>query len=271
MEEEFLLDPGADEEDFGFIGERYDEVASLQYLNARYYDPELAMFIQPDWLDPTEPGVGTNRYAYSANDPVNLSDPSGNIWGNTTAPGDMIGSPGWRSGRSLTDSQQEALDSYPDSLDDGSFEQAFGPRDWSDSPAFAEPCAGDCQEQRNREALVTVIGIAVSLAVPTARTGLPARPSPRSAISIETVVDTKIAKQMTERGWTRKSIDETISNPTRTVETRDTRHRPDGTRNDDPATAFLNDDGSYVVRNDKTGDVVQVSDRTRSDWKSPFD
>lgn len=36
-----------------------------------------AMFIQPDVPDPTEPGVGTNRYAYSHNDPVNLSDPSG--------------------------------------------------------------------------------------------------------------------------------------------------------------------------------------------------
>ena len=37
-----------------------------------------AMFIQADWLDPTEPGVGTNRYAYSANDPVNGLDPGGN-------------------------------------------------------------------------------------------------------------------------------------------------------------------------------------------------
>ena len=36
------------------------------------------MFIQADWLDPTEPGVGTNRYAYSANDPVNGLDPGGN-------------------------------------------------------------------------------------------------------------------------------------------------------------------------------------------------
>lgn len=37
-----------------------------------------ALFIQSDWLNPTEPGVGTNRYSYSFNDPVNLSDPGGN-------------------------------------------------------------------------------------------------------------------------------------------------------------------------------------------------
>ncbi|WP_152612628.1 hypothetical protein [Leisingera sp. ANG-M7] len=38
-----------------------------------------AMFIQPDWLDTTEPGVGTNRYSYSFNDPVNLRDDNGNF------------------------------------------------------------------------------------------------------------------------------------------------------------------------------------------------
>ncbi|SDG38869.1 RHS repeat-associated core domain-containing protein [Celeribacter baekdonensis] len=69
------------EETKGFIGERFDADAGLQYLNARYYDPRLGLFIQPDWLDPTQPGVGTNRFAYSANDPVNLSDPNGNFWG----------------------------------------------------------------------------------------------------------------------------------------------------------------------------------------------
>ncbi len=62
----------------GFIGERFDADAGLQYLNARYYDPRLGMFIQPDWFEVTKPGVGTNRYAYSFNDPVNASDPGGN-------------------------------------------------------------------------------------------------------------------------------------------------------------------------------------------------
>ncbi|MCE8510851.1 VCBS repeat-containing protein [Ruegeria pomeroyi] len=77
-DKEWILDVTAKREDHGFIGERKDSVAGLHYLNARYYDPELGMFIQPDWLDPTEAGVGTNRFAYSANDPVNMVDPSGN-------------------------------------------------------------------------------------------------------------------------------------------------------------------------------------------------
>ena len=64
----------------GFIGERFDADAGLQFLNARYYDPKLAMFIQPDWFEVTKAGVGTNRYAYSFNDPVNKMDPGGNSW-----------------------------------------------------------------------------------------------------------------------------------------------------------------------------------------------
>lgn len=62
----------------GWIGERDDPETGLTFLNARYYDPELARFISPDWYDPTKPGVGTNRYAYCGNNPTNCSDPGGN-------------------------------------------------------------------------------------------------------------------------------------------------------------------------------------------------
>ncbi|WP_152544685.1 RHS repeat-associated core domain-containing protein [Actibacterium mucosum] len=50
----------------------------LTTLVAIFASQASAMFIQPDWYDPTHPGVGTNRYAYSFNDPINLSDPNGN-------------------------------------------------------------------------------------------------------------------------------------------------------------------------------------------------
>jgi len=55
----------------------------LSLTFALFANAASAMFIQPDWLDPTEPGVGTNRYAYSANDPINKLDPGGNLSYNT--------------------------------------------------------------------------------------------------------------------------------------------------------------------------------------------
>lgn len=51
----------------------------LLYLHARYYDPVIGRFLSPDTLDPIETGVGTNRYAYADNDPINKSDPNGHI------------------------------------------------------------------------------------------------------------------------------------------------------------------------------------------------
>jgi RHS repeat-associated protein len=61
----------------GYIGERYDSESGLMYLHARYYDPALSRFIQPDTWDPAVEGVGTNRYAYAENDPINKADPNG--------------------------------------------------------------------------------------------------------------------------------------------------------------------------------------------------
>jgi len=74
------LIPQSTPEEHSFIGERFDVSTGLMYLNARYYDPALGRFMQPDWWEVRQPGVGTNRYAYANNDPVNLSDRNGHNW-----------------------------------------------------------------------------------------------------------------------------------------------------------------------------------------------
>jgi RHS repeat-associated protein len=82
----------------GYIGERFDPETGLQYLHARYYDPDLGRFLSPDTWDPTLPGVDNNRYAYAGNDPVNGSDPGGHATftkdanGNLHSVGGVLGS-----------------------------------------------------------------------------------------------------------------------------------------------------------------------------------
>ena len=87
---------------------------------------------------------------------------------------------------------------------------------------------------------------------------------------VATRFGTKIERQMAKRGWTKESVEATINAPHRREATHDTRWKPDGTRARDKATAYINRDGSYVVRNDATGDIVQISDRTNPGWSSPF-
>ena len=74
------IQTGTHTESKGYIGQRHDEETGYLFLNARYYDPELARFISPDWWDPNKAGVGTNRYSYSFNDPINKSDENGHVF-----------------------------------------------------------------------------------------------------------------------------------------------------------------------------------------------
>ena len=63
----------------GYIGERYDVETGLLYLNARYMNPAWGRFISPDDWDAVLEGVGTNRYAYALNDPVNRPTITGTL------------------------------------------------------------------------------------------------------------------------------------------------------------------------------------------------
>jgi colicin-like ribonuclease protein len=83
-------------------------------------------------------------------------------------------------------------------------------------------------------------------------------------------IEAKIARQMLKRGWTRRDIEQTLVHPHRIVETTDIRWRADGSRRHDPAKAYIREDGHYVVRNEVDGTIVQISNRHRWNWKSPF-
>lgn len=92
-----------------------------------------------------------------------------------------------------------------------------------------------------------------------------------AANNIPLVIEPKIAQQMGSRGWTNAEIASTISNPARKVVTKDTRFDPiSGTRLNDPATGYIARDSSYVVKNDKTGQIVQISNKNDPNWKAPW-
>ena len=68
------------------------------------------------------------------------------------------------------------------------------------------------------------------------------------------------------------TIDDVLARPAQTMKTIDL-------RTGQPATAYYRPDGNYLVRNDVTGDVIQMSnvnalqwfDTVRSQWRGPPD
>ncbi|MDA8093422.1 MAG: RHS repeat-associated core domain-containing protein, partial [Betaproteobacteria bacterium] len=57
-----------------FPGQYYDAETGLSYNLNRSYDPTVGRYLEPD---PLGLAAGTNLYAYTGDDPVNLTDPLG--------------------------------------------------------------------------------------------------------------------------------------------------------------------------------------------------
>ena len=72
------LETGVWSTDRRFTGQRWEGALGLYDYRARFYDPALGRFLQPDSLVP-EPGnpQALNRYAYVNNNPLKYTDPSG--------------------------------------------------------------------------------------------------------------------------------------------------------------------------------------------------
>jgi RHS repeat-associated protein len=70
-----------------------NEEVFVSSVRQRGDDPNLSRFVTPDWFDPVDESsavkgnaagwlansVGTNRYTYAGNDPVNKSDQNGHV------------------------------------------------------------------------------------------------------------------------------------------------------------------------------------------------
>ncbi len=87
---------------FGFAGGLYDRDTRLVHFGARDYDPHVGRWTTRDPLGFS--GGDTNLYVYTMNDPVNLIDPSGLLFGGTVNAGEAYG--------------EAALETYADILTD---------------------------------------------------------------------------------------------------------------------------------------------------------
>jgi len=62
---------------YKYTGQEEDRETGLYYYKARYYDPEIGRFIEPDsYLDPNT-AFGMNQYAYVEGNPIMYNDPTG--------------------------------------------------------------------------------------------------------------------------------------------------------------------------------------------------
>nr|WP_082651867.1 RHS repeat-associated core domain-containing protein [Gorillibacterium timonense] len=63
---------------FRYSGEYWDKTTSLQYLRARWYDPDMGRFLNEDTYDgDINNPTSLNLYTYVGSNPLTLVDPSG--------------------------------------------------------------------------------------------------------------------------------------------------------------------------------------------------
>ena len=73
-------------------------------------------------------------------------------------------------------------------------------------------------------------------------------------------IDDKIAAQLAARRWTMEQINEATNSPPIGISTDSTGGNPE------PATVYGSRGGGYVVVNDRTGRVIQISDKNDLGW-----
>jgi RHS repeat-associated protein len=275
-----------------YTGKDFDEDAGLYYFNARWYDPGTGRFITED---PARDGI--SWYAYVANNPLRYVDPSGL---RRVEDGDPSNGSALIVIEQERDGEMDVVivdggDTYHPH--DANIIEAVinnDPRYVNDQISMDDiwSIIGVATEsdpnlsQRFSQAFIEfsryaplAVGLSVAKMIRNSSgtaSGIPPRGARQIAMearnfqeqqlltgnrpvlsdeyALTNVISAKIERQLQSRGWNQTDIDATVNNP---FTTRDATNRRSG----NPATAYFNQDGSYVVRDNITSEIVQISNR----------
>ena len=242
----------------------------------RYYDPATGQFLN---VDPLVDATG-QTYVYTGDDPVNGVDPSGLSWydpswaspaldsvgSGLTSLGECLGSLSCLSPEGLANAGAGFADQAAqlvDSLICNGTSQLTCPT-WSVGAPF--PCGPQGSYQAGEtEFFITSLfvgGMSGDLADGTNAISAAEGAGIGSQDATSLAFSQKILSQLASRGWTQGSVEDTYAQP---FATHDVWDFTSGGK--EPATAYVQPGGGYVVVNDDSGQVVQVSDLNNPNWK----
>jgi RHS repeat-associated protein len=254
-----------------FGGHVEDSEVGLVYMQARFYDPQVGRFLSIDPFDLREGEVRqAGHYHFGLNNPLSYTDPTGmsacSMFEALKCNADG-GERRMQDGRDRTrefvalDQTQGGGDSHRPGCDTAECDEVKGTRAkiMADSADTLEAAGIYGAKEAAAIGVGGIIGRVFGRLTALLRIGGP-------AVSYAT----KIEGQLLKRGWTKTLVEQAVRRPARTVATQDVRFLASGGRMNDPATAYYSRSGGYVVRNDVTGDIVQISNRNDPGWKAPW-
>jgi len=247
------------ETNYGYTNQEVVSYIKLMFFKSRWYSPELGRFVSPDSIvpDPTN-SQSWNRYSYVNNRPMILTDPSGHM------PAEGCGEDGKNACHAsdleiAENAQKIAILNYDPSgqkqkENSKKVEKAieiietvggiiYEPLDWM---VTAEHCiTGECSPW---------YGLALLPLIP-ASLG-------RHIDDIVSLIPAKKLMQFTKRGWSFADIEDVLNNPALKRADPSIVNRTNG----NPVTYFYRSDGYYIVQDDITGQIIQVSDTLDPLW-----
>ena len=215
---------------YRYRGYYYDAETSLYYLQSRYYDPAVGRFVNgddPEYTINQHGSIEHNLFCYCVNSPANYTDSYGNIAMITCVlVGALIGL--------ILGGATGACISY------AKYKQV--------KLKYILIGAGI------GAAVGAAAGYAVGVAIGASSTTIFAAKGFARSFKIPT----KIAKQMARRGWNSSLIKETIL--------KNVGRKAINKATGNAATAYFTSTGAYVVIDNITKDIIQISDRFDPEW-----